>query len=98
MPLDFQNWLSRRVSGVHDFVRANERELVDVMTGLQRDNSSTHEAWLESIGIVHSGRVSITILSGQVLPILVSLAFDSPHREPIAQRIPGLDWWFCPLC
>ena len=68
------------------------------MTELQESNSTAYHTWLGSIGIVPSSRLSDTILSGQVLATLVSLATEQPAGDTFGERINNLDWWFYPLC
>ena len=98
LPGSMEQWVGEMVSPVRTFAAAQEGELVKALAEVQAANSRIHEAWLERVGIVPSGQVSIAILSGQALATLVSLAREGGDGRNIRDRIRNLDRWFYPFC
>ena len=99
-PVPMDRWVDGAGKVASKFAETKEGELIEALIRLQSENSANFEGWLEKVGLVHSGRVSIAVLSGQVLATVVSLAQedDDDDKRSILDRIAALDWWFYPLC
>ena len=97
LPYSFDSWISQGAPRTLTFTQNNRKELVEALTELQKQNSDAYAAWLERVGIVTSGQVSNTILSGQALATLASLA-EADDSGDILERIGRLGWWFWPFC
>ena len=97
LPSSFDNWHRGNAATAVEFAQDNEDELIATLGALQEQNADIYTTWLEGIGIRPSGRVSATILSGQALATVVSLA-NQGDSGTIDDRIRQLRWCFYPFC
>ena len=97
LPVNYAKWLRDGAPLVAKFANDKKRDLVDVLVRTQRDNSGRHTMWLNRVGLVPSGEISRTILAGQALATVVTLA-QGKGAGSVEDRIKMLAWWFYPFC
>ena len=103
----WSEWLQDRGPSTDSFAQINANNVATALSQVVEQNWDHYTTWLEKVGIVASGQVSLAMLSGQTLATLVSLAgslgdnvVKSDNAEKSVESI--LVWLrercFYPLC
>ena len=97
-------WLSSRADKIAAFSNLGggvSRRLTEAMNSLYQENESVYNAWLESVGIIPSGRLANKILGGQALATIADLEsvdYNVGNFVTSIRESSKKNWWFYPIC